>query len=85
VVTHAPAGERNILSISSFKYLLRPRRVVTASARGVMIHYLLCDKCRAPSTQILWPGHPYKEQALCTRCYEAAVRPVGETEWLPTA
>jgi hypothetical protein len=50
-----------------------------------MIHYLLCDQCRAPSTQILWPGYPYKEQALCTRCYEASLRPAGETEWLPTA
>jgi hypothetical protein len=50
-----------------------------------MIHYLLCDKCRAPSTQILWPGYPYLEQALCTRCYEAAVRPAGEATLLSTA
>jgi hypothetical protein len=50
-----------------------------------MIHFLLCDKCRAPSTRIFWPGYPYKEQALCTPCYEALLRPCGETESRPTA
>jgi hypothetical protein len=51
-----------------------------------MLLYLLCDACRAPSTRIIWPGYPGKEQALCDRCYLNTIKPIagGEDPPAPT-
>ena len=38
-----------------------------------MLFYLLCDRCRAPSTRIVNFGWPGEEAVYCEACYAAAL------------
>jgi hypothetical protein len=42
-----------------------------------MLLYLFCDRCRAPSTRIIYPGWPGREAVYCARCYAATLKPIA--------